>query len=152
MRWSYLITRGLLVGFAWALLVFVLDPLLHQGILLGGKAFFQAEVEIAEFHSGVVPPRITLKEVAVANAAKPDHNLFEFNAAEIKLDTWGVARKKLIVEEGNIDGLKWDRPRDKSGELGDLIDWEWSSIDQLKQAALKQSEAWLKDVISKTKG
>ncbi|MCA9040573.1 MAG: TIGR03545 family protein [Planctomycetaceae bacterium] len=152
MRWSYLISRGLLLGLFWALFVFIVDPLLQRGVIWGGKAVFQAEVEVEDLDTGFIPPQITLTNVAVANTLKPDHNLFEFDSAEIKLDAWGLARKKLVVEEGNLHGLKWDRPRDKSGEMTDLIDWEWESIAGLKEAALKESEKWLQDVVNKTKG
>ncbi|QDU79336.1 hypothetical protein Pla110_10440 [Polystyrenella longa] len=152
MRWSYLLSRAVLLGLFWAMFVFVIDPLLQRGVVWGGKAVFQAEVEVDDLDTGFFPPEIALTKVAVANTIKPDHNLFEFDSADIKLDAWGVARKKLIVEEGNLTGLKWDRPRDKSGELDELIDWEWKSIEVLKQAALNRSEAWMKEVISKTKG
>lgn len=155
-RWGYLIPRAVLLLVAWVIMTFAIDPMLRQVTIWGGQSTFGAKVDLAELETSFTPPGVELTGLTVANAEKPMQNLIEFEQATLKLDAWALASKKFIIEEGTVNGVRWNSSRSESGELEPNTDeastWEWASIANLKQKAADKSEQWFQEVLQKAQG
>ena len=148
-RWSYLITRGLVVAVVWAFFTFLFDPLLRTGAITGGQKAAQAKVEIAGLTTTLFPPTVHLESVAVANAKKPMTNLVEFESLEGDVDGMALLRGSYVIDKATVSGLTWSTQRAESGllegvelppeEEGEGIDFE------------KLGKDWAKDVFERAK-
>jgi len=148
-RWSYLVTRGLVVASVWAFFAFLFDPLLRTGAITGGQQAAGAKVEIAGLTTQLFPPRVHLESVAVANAKKPMTNLVEFESLEGDVDGMALLRGSYVIDKATVTGLTWNTDRAESGLLdgvepppeedGDGIDFE------------KLGKDWAKDVFERAK-
>jgi uncharacterized protein (TIGR03545 family) len=116
-RWSYLITRGLVVGTIWAFFAYVFDPLLREAAITSGQLAVGAKVEVSGLTTEFFPPRVVVSNVAIANADAPDTNLVEF--AEFRGTVSGMAlmRGSYVIDEAVVTGLTWNTPRAESGKL-----------------------------------
>jgi uncharacterized protein (TIGR03545 family) len=148
-RWSYLITRGLVVATVWAFFAFLFDPLLRTGAITGGQKAAQAKVEIGGLATVLFPPRVHLESVAVANAKKPGTNLVQFESLEGDVDGMALLRGSYVIDKATVTGLTWGTERADSGlldgieppaeEEGEGIDFERLGKD------------WAKDVFERAK-
>src|SRR5207247_729798 len=56
-------------------------------------------------------------DVHIANRNAPGTNLIEFESLSLDVSGAGLARKSLIVDDGELTGLRWGTPRKDSGLL-----------------------------------
>ena len=148
-RWSYLITRGLVVAIVWAFFTFLFDPLLRMGAITGGQKAAQAKVEITGLTTTLFPPTVHLESVTVANAKKPMKNLVEFESLEGDIDGMALLHGSYVLDKAVVTGLSWSTKRTESGQLegvepppeeeGEGIDFE------------KLGKDWAKDVFERAK-
>ena len=148
-RWSYLVTRGLVVAVVWAFFAFLFDPLLRTGAITAGQKAAQAKVEVAGLTTKLFPPRVHLEAVAVANAKKPMTNLVEFESMEGDVDGMALLRGSYVIDKATVTGLTWGTERAESGllegveqppeEEGEGIDFE------------KLGKDWAQDVFERAK-
>ena len=117
MRWSYLIPRLIIIALVWAFFAFAFDPLVRKGAVATGQSMAGAKVDIDSAETTFFPPTLALNNVQVANRNDPWKNLFEFESFQLKLAGKPLLRKSIIVEEASINGLRWNTPRETSGEL-----------------------------------
>ncbi len=82
--------------FVLYLIVYVsMDPLLRWAAIKAGESAVGAKVEIGRLTTGLFPPRLELKRVAVADAGQPMKNLFEFERAAFEMEGRPLLEKKL---------------------------------------------------------
>ncbi|MCA9246351.1 MAG: TIGR03545 family protein [Planctomycetales bacterium] len=116
-RWGYVAPRLALVLAVVGLLSFGLAPLLHWLIVSAGQATTGAAVEIGALRTSVVRTSLELDSVQIANPERPMKNAVEADAVRIDLSAAALLRKKFVVQDGSISGLRFNRPRRHSGEL-----------------------------------
>src|SRR5438445_32931 len=117
MRWGYIIPRVLLVAAIWAFFAFGFDPSLRLGAVYSAQKGVGAKVEIGEIKTKFAPLSLLASQVAIANHNAPGTNLIEFESLSLDVSGSGLARKALIVDEGELTGLRWGTPRKDSGLL-----------------------------------
>jgi uncharacterized protein (TIGR03545 family) len=91
-----------------------------------------------------------LCELQVADPSQPKQNLFEAGHVLLDVETHAALRRKLIVSDGRIDGLRIQTQRDESGALsGEEAEDpdDGSFVDGVTQ----KGEAWLKSTTDKLK-
>jgi uncharacterized protein (TIGR03545 family) len=117
MRWGYIIPRALLLGALWAFFAFGFDPVLRIVAVSGAEQAVGAKVDIESVRTGFSPLSVSVRGVRVANKNAPGTNLIEFESLALGVSGAELAHKSLIVEEGELRGLKWGTPRSDSGLL-----------------------------------
>lgn len=117
MRWSYLAPRLTLLVLVWAFFFFAFDPLLKWGMIKGLQKAAGAKTEIASVKSTVFPPSLSVKGLAVGDAAAEYTNLCEFSSLEFRMEGRPLLEKKVVVDKASLAGLKFGTPRGSSARL-----------------------------------
>lgn len=117
MNWGYLLTRAGIGALLWGFFTFGFDPLLRRGVIFTGETALGGRVEVARVESTFRSPTVTFSGLRIANREKPGTNLVEFDRLQMRFDGPQLLRKKYVVEEATLEGLRWDTPRDDSGVI-----------------------------------
>jgi uncharacterized protein (TIGR03545 family) len=160
MRLGYLLPRLLLVACLWAFFNFAFDPILRWSVVAGGQAVTGAKVDVELLDTRFFPPGLEMRGVAVANPTAPMTNLVAFD--RLRFSIWGrpLLRRKVVVEEALVDGVRFGTPRETSGELprvaasGTASDHDLGLdryFDALNDRAAALGTAWLDDLVDRIK-
>ncbi|MDD2804448.1 MAG: TIGR03545 family protein [Elusimicrobiales bacterium] len=117
MRWSYIAPRLALIVLVWAFFFFAFDPLLKWGLIKGIEKGAKARTEIASVRTTVLPPSLSVKGLAVGDAASEFTNLCEFSSLEFRLEGRPLLEKKFVIDRAALAGLKFGTPRKTSARL-----------------------------------
>ncbi|NQT16250.1 MAG: TIGR03545 family protein, partial [Planctomycetes bacterium] len=139
-RWKYAAPRLILLGAILVTLWFGLNPAVRWAILSTGQSATSAKVDVGSVETSLLRTELRLADVAVANPQAKRKNLFEADQVVLRLDANALLRRKLVVREGRMSGLRLGSKRSTSGALDPNADW---SVD-LPQVDLPQfDQAWL---------
>jgi uncharacterized protein (TIGR03545 family) len=116
-RWKYVLPRLLILGAVYGAVRWGLDPLLKYAIVAGGEAALGAKVEVTELSTSILDGEITLDGLAAANPHKPLRNLAEAEHMRLEVDFAALVRKRFVVRNGRVRGVKFDSERTTSGAL-----------------------------------
>jgi uncharacterized protein (TIGR03545 family) len=149
-RWQYFVPRLVGVGAIYAAFYFGLDPALRYSIIAGGQAALGAKVEVGELTTSLRDGQIVVTNFAAANSRKPMRNLLDAEEVRFRLDPNLLLRKRLVVKDGSISGLRFDSPRTTSGalELPATSEEEQgpSVFDPAMAAAGEKAAEWYRDL------
>lgn len=117
LRWNFVVSR--LIMLAGLLLVawLVMNPLLRWGLIQSGQQAIGAKVEIQRLRSLISKSEIKLDALAVADPASPFRNLFEAESAILDLDVSQLMRRRFVVDEGHLSGIRLNTERNRTGAL-----------------------------------
>lgn len=116
-RWSYVLPRLAVLAAGALFVAFGLDPLIRWGLFWGGQKMLGAKVEIAAVRTSLPRGRIRLQGLQVANPKAPLKNLFQAEQLLLDFDANALLRRRLVVDQAYVSGLKIDGERTESGEL-----------------------------------
>lgn len=116
-RWSGLVPFAVIVGSLCVLFIFFIDTLLENGIESAGSDIMNAKVELGNADFSFSPLGITLNHLQVTNPDAPMSNIVEIDKIAFSMDGTYLIRRKLLVNEMNIDGLRMNTPRKYSGAI-----------------------------------
>ncbi len=68
MRWTYLISRLLVVGLVWAFVAFGMDPLLRFSAVQTLQTVTGAKADVGNLSTTFFPPSVSIRNLAVASA------------------------------------------------------------------------------------
>jgi uncharacterized protein (TIGR03545 family) len=117
MRWSYIAPRLVLIVLVWAFFFFAFDPLLKWGMIKGLEKGAGARAEIASVKTTVFPPTLSVKGLAVGDAAAEFTNLCEFSSLDFRMEGRPLLEKKFVIDRASLAGLKFGTPRKTSARL-----------------------------------
>ncbi len=137
-RWSYVMPRLLLLAAIVVLLWVGLNPLVRWAIISAGQSAVLAKVEIGRVETSLLRTELQLTDVRVANPRKPMQNLVEAGEITLALDADALLRRKYVVREGRVRGLRLGIDRETSGAL----DTDWN-VKFPHFSLAKRSEQWL---------
>jgi uncharacterized protein (TIGR03545 family) len=107
-----IITAAVIIFFA----VFA-NPLLEKAMEIGLEVAFEARSDVDNLRLSLIPLRISIAGVTVANRDSPMTNLFQMGKTIISLKTQAVLRGKIYIEEIRADSLRFGTARKFSGAL-----------------------------------
>jgi|GEM_PF-6760649 len=116
-RWGYLAPRAAVLALAISLVWVLLNPILRIALIQAGQAAVGAKVEIESLSTSMTDTSIELRGIAVAD---PDHemkNLFEIDQMKLDLNAIDLLKKKLVVTDAVISGVRLSTERTTSGLL-----------------------------------
>jgi uncharacterized protein (TIGR03545 family) len=144
-RWKYVLPRVIVVAALVLGIHFGLDPSLRWLIVTSGQAALGAKVEVGELVTSLTGGEIVVRGLAAANPQKPMRNLLEAGDMQLVLDAGQLLRKRFVVRNGFIRGLRFDSPRTTSGALETAPPVENagpSMLDPVVAAAGDAAGAW----------
>ena len=151
MRWTYLISRLLIVGSVWAFIAFGMDPLLRYSSVQALQTATGARADLGELKTSFFPPSVTVSNVALASARRPGWNLVEFKAMHMGLEPSSLSRRRFVIEEGRLDGLRFDTPRCDDGQL----DFDPEPVSEepswMSEKLTELGSEWLTDITEQVK-
>ena len=145
-RWKYAAPR-LLLALSVLLLIFLgRNPLLRWGIEAFGEQALSLRVDVGHLESSLTKAEVQISDFAVANPKAPNTNLFDADKITLSLDTNALLRRKFVVKEGHVQGLRLHAARDEAARPVDH--WQWNADgDRLEHEA----ELWI-EKLSETLG
>ncbi len=117
MRWTYIIPRLIMIGLLWGFLAYAVDPLLRYSTVQSIQSVTGAKVDVAKLHTTYFPPSLTIQSMALAAADRPGKNMVEFDELHVRLESHSLSRRRFVIEDGHIDGLRFDSRRGDDGQL-----------------------------------
>jgi len=93
------------------------NPLLERAMEMGFEAAFEARSNVDNLRLSLVPLRIAIGGITVANRDKPMTNLFQMGKIEIRIKTQAILRGKVYIEEIRADTIRFGTERKVSGSL-----------------------------------
>jgi len=116
-RWQGLfvfIGLSLVVTIFW--LIFI-DGIVKRTIESYGTRAVGAKVDLADADLKLFPLGLTLEGLAVTNPDKPMENIVEISRTALLLDPLQLLRRKVIVDEMSLTGIRINTPRKTSGAV-----------------------------------
>ena len=120
MRWTYLLSRILIVALVWGFIAFGVDPLLRYSSVQTLQSVTGAKADVGEVITTFFPPSVTVRGLGLASARRPGWNLVEFDEMHVKLEAASLSQRRFVVEEGRLDGLRFDTRRIDDGQLEEV--------------------------------
>ncbi|MCA9241997.1 MAG: TIGR03545 family protein [Planctomycetales bacterium] len=116
-RWKYILPRLALVLLLLVFCEYGVGVILKYSVRQGGQAAVGAKVEVAKASASVLRTNATLEGIAVADPHNPMSNLLEADRLTLDFDSSAALRKKAVVRQGELTGLRFATPRETSGAL-----------------------------------
>ncbi len=149
-RWKYVIPRLSLLTLIAAGLWLGTDRLIHWVIVQTGQATFGARVTVGEVDTQLTRGQLRIRELVVADPNSPRKNLVEAGRIELDLEIGAALRRKMIVSDGRIDGLRFHTDRETDGTLAkDEDEPKESAVSSWFDQAGERGEAWLDESLDK---
>ncbi|TWT83501.1 hypothetical protein CA13_49660 [Planctomycetes bacterium CA13] len=118
-RWSFVITRLIIVVAIVMLLRWGLGPVASYVTISGLESATGAKVEIGSAHVGLFPPSIRYSDFHVADPRdeKDMRDAFRAESIELTLDGDALLHRRWVARDGKITGIQIGSHRDYSGKL-----------------------------------
>lgn len=118
-RWTFVLTRLIVVVAILALLCFGLGPVAKYVTVRGMEQATGAKVDIGETTVGLFPPRVTYTGVQIADPrdAKAMRDAVSADSVEFVIDGSALMQRRWVARSGVISGLKIGGERTESGHL-----------------------------------
>jgi len=117
MRWKGFIALAAIAA-AWILVTALfLDRWIESGLEAAGRAMIGAKVEIDGLDFRFSDLSIQWRRLQAADAGHPMQNLLETGPAAFKMSPAALFRKRIVIDEMTLEGVKSGTPRTTSGAL-----------------------------------
>lgn len=119
-RWKGLIAFSVAVVMIVLVWFLAVDAVVRRVIETAGTRTVGARVDLAAADLSLFPTGLTLVGLAVTNPDAPMENAVEVGKMTMDLDPGYLIRRKVIVNNLQIEGLAFNTPRKTSGEVPEL--------------------------------
>ena len=116
-RWSGFVPFLVIITGLSLTFILLIDSLIEWGIESTGSDIVNAKVELENAEFKFSPLGITLNKLQVTNPDAPMSNAIEIDRIAFLMEGSHLIRRKLLINEMNVDGVKLNTPRKYSGEL-----------------------------------
>lgn len=116
-RWQGLIVFVALIAVVVLLWIFFIDGIVRRAIEKTGTFIVGAEVDVKNAHVKLVPLSITLRGLEITNPEAPATNSLECERIAFSLDSLNLLRRKVIINEMSVEGVRFDTQRKKPGSV-----------------------------------
>lgn len=106
--------KGIGISFAaiFAAYFLLIDKLIESQLERHGSEVLQAPLDIGKVTFHLFPTSLTLRDIQIGNARLPTHNLVQAEELSLPLSLDDLIAHKLIVDNIDVHGLRFHRPRD----------------------------------------
>lgn len=146
MRWTYIIPRLIIVGLLWGFLTYGVDPLLRYSTVTTFQSMTGAKVDVAVLTSTYFPPSFTIRGMAFASPSRQGKNIVEFDELHAKLEPHALSRRRFVIEDGHLDGLRFDTRRSDDGQLEITETTEETDPSWISEKLTDLGDEWLSNL------
>ncbi len=118
-RWQGVIAFAVVVLLVAGVWFLVVDRVIKRAIEKTGTLLVGAKVELGEADLSLFPLGLTLSRLQVTNPDQPMTNAVEIARIAFSMDSLNLLRRKAIIEEATVDGVRLNTPRTTSGAIPD---------------------------------
>lgn len=119
-RWKGLIAFAAAAVLTVVVWVLVVDAVVRRTIEAVGTRAVGARVDLAEADLSLFPAGLELTGLAVTNPDSPMQNAVEIGHMKMDLDPGYLIKRKIIINDMVVAGLRFNTPRKNSGEVPEL--------------------------------
>ena len=116
-RWQGVVAFVVVAGLVAAVWFLLVDRAVERLIEQAGTAAVGAKVELDQADITLIPLGVTLSRLQVTNPDEPMTNAVEIARIAGSLDGLNLLRRKVIIEEVALDGVRFHTQRTTSGAL-----------------------------------
>ena len=143
-RWKYIVPRFGLLAFLLAVICLFSDTLVRWGVAHVGREIIQARVDVADADADLLRGTLQIDGIAIANRQRPTQNIAVLKQSQLVIDRAAALRRRLVISDGRISGLRFGTDRDQSGRLdGDRYAHAESLIRSAGDGLEVLGEDWL---------
>ena len=77
----------------------------------------KAKVDIARLDTSLLQGRMQIRGIQIADPRNTDKNLLQFKTADLQLDRSALLKRKFIVQQARLSGVRFNQLRSSSGAL-----------------------------------
>lgn len=116
-RWSFLLTTIVIIALITIFNILFFDKILKKAIISAGQFAVGAKVEIDYLKTSFKNCSVTINGFRAADKNNYFKNLVDIEKARFDVRFAPLLRKKVVIDEMSLDGLRWQTDRKTSGEL-----------------------------------
>ncbi len=116
-RWKFVVPVGLFIAALVVFFVVFLDPLLTKGLEMAGAKVNGAKVNVTSLRTKIFSGQIRIGRLQVADKAQPMKNTVDVGPLTFQLVLPELLKKRVIIPEAAVEGLKFNTDRATSGAL-----------------------------------
>lgn len=116
-RWSFLIITAIIIALIAILNILFFDKILKKIIISAGQTAVGAKVEIDYLKTSFKNCSVTINGFRAADKNNYFKNLVDIEKVRFDVRFAPLLRKKVVIDEMSVDGLRWQTDRKTSGEL-----------------------------------
>ncbi len=116
-RWSFLLTTIIIIALIAILNILFFDKILKKVIISTGQTIVGAKVEIDYLKTSFKNCSVTINGFRAADKNDYFKNLVDIEKVRFDVRFAPLLRKKIVIDEMSLDGLRWQTDRKTSGEL-----------------------------------
>ena len=116
-RWSFLLTTIIIIALITIFNILFFDKILKKAIISAGQFAVGAKVEIDYLKTSFKNCSVTINGFRAADKNNYFKNLIDIEKARFDVRFAPLLRKKVVIDEMSLDGLRWQTDRKTSGEL-----------------------------------
>jgi uncharacterized protein (TIGR03545 family) len=116
-RWNFLSITVVIVALVIVFNILFLDNILKNTIISLTQPIVGAKVEIDYLKTSLKNCSVSIRGLRVADRNDYFKNLIDIEKINFDVRFWPILRKKFIIDEMSVDGIKWQTQRKTSGKL-----------------------------------
>ena len=116
-RWSFSLTAVIIVALVILFNILFLDKILKKTIISLAQPVAGAKVEIDYLKTNLKKCSVSINGLRIADRNDYFKNLIDVEKINFDVRFWPLFRKKFLIDEMNVNGIKWQTQRKISGQL-----------------------------------
>ncbi|MEE8397673.1 MAG: TIGR03545 family protein, partial [Desulfobacterales bacterium] len=116
-RWKGLVAFVCVVGLIGLVWILSIDGIVERNLEKYGTKAIGAKVELAKATVSLFPAGLELNDLQVTNPDEPMENAVQVSRISLTIDTLSLLRRKMIVNEMTLEGMRLNTPRRSSGAV-----------------------------------
>lgn len=116
-RWSFLVPTIVIIALITLFNILFFDVVLKKSVISAGEMVFGAKVEIDSLTTSFTKVSLSIDGLRCADRNDYFKNLIDIEHITFDAKFTPILRKKLIIDEMTVSGLKWGTSRKISGKL-----------------------------------
>lgn len=116
-RWSFLLITAIIIALIVIFNILFFDKILKKAIISAGQMAVGAKVEIDYLKTSFKNCSVTINGFRAADKNNYFKNLVDIEKIRFDVRFAPLLRKKVVIDEMSVDGLRWQTDRKTSGEL-----------------------------------
>ena len=116
-RWSFSLTAVIIVALVILFNILFLDKILKKTIISLAQPAAGAKVEIDYLKTNLKKCSVSINGLRIADRNDYFKNLIDVEKINFDVRFWPLFRKKFLIDEMNVNGIKWQTQRKISGQL-----------------------------------